>query len=587
MFGSAGDIAIYSYIYATGGSFYTSELREMAETSPLRLAQKLHRTRSSTHQNKDNYPTAPGILGRVTLEPTLMSEDKPKTQGDRPVQPEVQVAPEVQRNAIIAENSNQARWSRTQQAHYLEQDESATGLFYKPGESSKSTGKFGIDGLDTGLPDERPANGSAEDTGQVIDYKLQEVAKGKSFALGMDYEQCLPNRSPSEKLVDFVQAATTRATDSDAWKTWAQGEINKFSGIGAGLTEAKDETKTAVVAGWKALTDGTVVEFLAQPNAINAPVFRTVANAFEAMGKDANTVNKAFEALGQIVIKASETYVNLPEYEKGKMIGKTMFGMVNPEGTTEGAGAALKVAEQIATKVDIVTWNTVDQTVSAITNMAPDVAENTKKMLYDYIKTKGLTSHELKGHGIPEGFFDGVNEIQGAGKSDNFIARSKAEALEGDEAQLLGKSGKGGDWPIINERPSADVVCQTKQMSCVSACGEMLSNGEFKQAELIKTLGAPCDIRELAEALGPPWKGKGMPESELDNLLERGPWAAELRELPPPSQYKRLGPAHTVLIDGLDKQGNIMIRDPADGTRYEMTRSNFLKHWTLHCVFRN
>jgi len=520
-----------------------------------------------------------------------MSEDKPKSQGDRPVQPEVQVAPEVQRSAVIAENSNQARWSRTQQAHYLEQDESATGLFYKPGEGSKSTGKFGIDGLDKNLSDEGsayegPATGSAEDTGQVIDYEPKEVAKGKSFALGMDYEAGLENRSPSDKLADFVQAATTRASDPERWKTWAQSEINKFAGIGAGLTEAKDETKTAVAAGWKAMTDGTVVEFLAQPNAINAPVFRTVANAFEAMGKDANTVNKAFEALGQIVIKASEAYVNSTDYEKGKTIGRTMFGMVNPEGSTEGAGAALKVAEQITTKVDTATWNTIDQTVSAIKNMAPDVAENTKKMLYDYIKTKGLTSQELKGHGISEGFFDGVEELQRAGKSDNLISRSKADALEGDEAQLLGKSGKGGDWPVINERPSADVVRQTKQMSCVSACGEMLSNGNLKQAKLIEELGTPAPTQYLAKYLGPAWVAKVKGDDALDDLLKCDSWATELRE-PMRMRYARLEPGHTIVVDGLDDAGNIRIRDPEHGTRYEMTRKDFLEVWTGISVFRN
>ena len=52
-----------------------------------------------------------------------------------------------------------------------------------------------------------------------------------------------------------------------------------------------------MAAGWKALTDGTVVEFLSQPNAINAPVFKTVANAFDAMSKDPEAVNHAFEAL--------------------------------------------------------------------------------------------------------------------------------------------------------------------------------------------------------------------------------------------------------------------------------------------------
>lgn len=56
---------------------------------------------------------------------------------------EAQPAPEaVQRGAVIGDSSKQASWRATQQAHILEQDESATGLFYKPGESKLPTQKF-------------------------------------------------------------------------------------------------------------------------------------------------------------------------------------------------------------------------------------------------------------------------------------------------------------------------------------------------------------------------------------------------------------------------------------------------------------
>lgn len=130
------------------------------------------------------------------------------------------------------------------------------------------------------------------------DYKPQKTGD-HSFALGVNRQESPDTRTPVEKLQDFMQAAAKRATDPEGWKAWAQSEINKFSGIGAGLNEAKEETKAAVAAGWKAMTDGTVIEFLSQPNAINAPVFKTVANAFEAMSKDPEAVNKAFEKLGK------------------------------------------------------------------------------------------------------------------------------------------------------------------------------------------------------------------------------------------------------------------------------------------------
>ncbi len=165
--------------------------------------------------------------------------------------------------------------------------------------------------------------------------------------------------------------------------------------------------------------------------------------------------------------------------------------------------------------------------------------------------------------------------------TENVLAKNTVKRLK-----MLGKSGKGGDWPVINERISDDVVRQTERYSCVSACAEMLTNGALKQSKLIKQLGSPSDAEALARALGPSWKAKSVTEQSLDALLRGEGWAAELRELAPASNYRRLEIAHTVVIDGLNELGNIMIRDPADGTRYEMTRRDFLKHWNLMAVYR-
>ena len=51
-------------------------------------------------------------------------------------------------------------------------------------------------------------------------------------------------------------------------------------------------------------------------------------------------------------------------------------------------------------------------------------------------------------------------------------------------------------------------------------------------------------------------------------------------------KYRRSEPGHSVVVDGLDELGNIKIRDPAEGTRYEMTRKDFLDYWTYHSVFK-
>ncbi len=264
-----------------------------------------------------------------------------------------------------------------------------------------------------------------------IDYTPKQISD-HFFVLGINKQAEADTRTPGEKLQDFMQAATRRATDPEGWKAWAQGEINKFGGIGAGLNEAKEETKAAVAAGWKALTDGTVTEFLSHPNAINAPVFKVVQNAFEAMSKDPDCVNKAFETLGKVVIKASEGYSNLPDSEKGKVIGKVMFGMINPEGSTKDAEAVVKIADQIATHVDSAVWDTAAQAMKAAQQVAkssPEIAQQTKQMLLDYLTSKGLRGPELEYAGIPKGYFDGMQPFEQANTNDGIL-------------KMVGKSGE-------------------------------------------------------------------------------------------------------------------------------------------------
>lgn len=327
---------------------------------------------------------------------------------------------------------------------------------------------------------------------QDIDYEPQKISESK-FALGVDREQ-MEALTPAQKLQDFLQAAARRASDPEGWKAWAQSEINKFAGIGAGLNEAKDDTKRAVAAGWKALTDGSVVEFLSHPGAINRPVFKVVADAFEAMGKDPEAVNHAMEKLGKLVLKASDQYSNLPDYEKGKVIGNAMFAMINPEGDLEDGAAALKVASQPA--------------------------------------------------------------------------------------------GAGGEWPVINERPSSDVVCQTdKRFGCVAACGEMLSGGSLKQGEVFEAVKTVPE--KLKGVLGPGWEGGFIPDEKRETAFKvfmqmRKPWAAEFRD----NFSHHVGIGHLVVVDGLDEAGNVMIRDPQHGTRYEMTQKDFMKYWSNRAVFR-
>jgi filamentous hemagglutinin len=119
--------------------------------------------------------------------------------------------------------------------------------------------------------------------------------------------------------------------------------------------------------------------------------------------------------------------------------------------------------------------------------------------------------------------------------------------------------------------------------SCVSACGEMLSTGSVSQTTLIEKLGAPAPTEELAQHLGSGWIGGyvGHGEAEFTEMMRSGrPWAAQFYEFGAEL-------SHTVVVDGMDEMGQVMIRDPWNGgSTYRMTVEEFLRVWTGVSVFR-
>ena len=73
----------------------------------------------------------------------------------------------------------------------------------------------------------------------------------------------------------------------------------------------------------------------------------------------------------------------------------------------------------------------------------------------------------------------------------------------------------------------------------------------------------------------------------FDRLMgEHAPWAAELMEPEVDVPNRGLEIGHEVVIDGLDESGNLSIRDPKQGTAYEMQRHDFLHVWTGRAVLR-
>lgn len=171
-----------------------------------------------------------------------------------------------------------------------------------------------------------------------------------------------------------------------------------------------------------------------------------------------------------------------------------------------------------------------------------------------------------------------------------FKSRIPPEVMERIPTARRSSAGAGGDWPVLNERVSPDVVRQTEQFSCAPACGEMLSQGKLSQAELMQLMQSPdllgSDMLQLAGYLGEGWTGKRLTPASIDGLLKHGSFAVELRDPAYAARYRRADLSHTVVVDGLDEAGNIMIRDPKHGTRYEMIRQEFLEVWTGGAVWR-
>jgi hypothetical protein len=229
-----------------------------------------------------------------------------------------------------------------------------------------------------------PTDNGNSDQRPIIDYPVEQTGS-KRFELGMQYqENANVDRSPAERLRDFVQAsgknAVDFATDPKAQQAYLQGQLDKLIGIGEGLHAAKEHTKGAVSEGWNALTDGRVAEFLSRPNAINDPLFKTIGATVDAIPKDPESAHKALESLGNALMYSSDEYSGLSDREKGRVIGETMFAMVNPEGSTEAGETAIKIADKVATSVDRKVWDAVDSATAGASDLKNRATEALKSL---------------------------------------------------------------------------------------------------------------------------------------------------------------------------------------------------------------
>lgn len=366
-------------------------------------------------------------------------------------------------------------------------------------------------------------NGSAAETGMIIDYQHEKIGKN-IYAGGMDYEEGRDIRSIYEKLTDFGKAAAVRALDHEGQKIYIQGQLDKIVGIGEGLNTAKESTKEAVVAGSTALTNGTVANFLSKPNAINDPLFQAVGGVLDAIAKDPNTVNHALERVGTIIMQGSERYPAAPNREKGHVIGETMFALVNPEGSTEAGQAALKVADRIATHVDKAVMDGIQKSMKATEEMAaatPELAQQAKQMLHDYTKILGLSPQEMELAGIPKGYFDGMQSP--AGKGDSFFAMSKADDLSDVRPKRTG----GG----VEREPAPEKFKPSERFKAeLTRALERLSEGEKANLKINDTAIQPVkrltDILPGTEGLGACYSPEQKTIFVPQEIMRLGKWTA-------------------------------------------------------------
>ncbi|MBU6455402.1 MAG: hypothetical protein KGS72_26765 [Cyanobacteria bacterium REEB67] len=127
---------------------------------------------------------------------------------------------------------------------------------------------------------------------------------------GLDYNT--ENIPISQKLVAFANSAQARLLDPVGRKAYFQGMIDETLGIGEGLNlakeEAKESTKIAATKAWTALNDGSVATFMATPNAINEPLFKTIGSCLDTMARDPNAVNNVLAVMGRELQSATDKY---------------------------------------------------------------------------------------------------------------------------------------------------------------------------------------------------------------------------------------------------------------------------------------
>lgn len=171
----------------------------------------------------------------------------------------------------------------------------------------------------------------------------------------------------------------------------------------------------------------------------------------------------------------------------------------------------------------------------------------------------------------------------------------KAKLREGKSGQIPEEVLAG--LPDRNNIPAEviekyTVVQQVHPKACVAAVGEMLTKGAVKQEEFLQQfqLYVPekfrkqemfADLAWLKKELGDDFAiGFTMPDLiAVKRFLTNTKMAAvEIRGSG--------GMSHVVLMHEVNPNGNVFIKDPLEGTHYELTIESFMKVWNGRAVFQ-
>ncbi len=468
-----------------------------------------------------------------------MTKDRANDSDDKAKKAESPSTSDRVSESGVVDSGDKARRLRAQLAAYGDQDASATHI----GKSAAEIAQLKASGLASKfelVDDERSST--------LLKGSVQEIVQAKAI---------IRREEPAfqQKLSNFVQSAEARLLDPAGQQKYFQGQIDKIQGIGDGLNIAKEEMKDAGRKAWEALQDGSVAMFLAQPNAINDPLFHAIGKSFDAMKRDPQTVNHVLERLGHELIAANDKYNTLSEHDKGVEIGKAMFFFVNPEGSTEGGATALKVADRVATHVDAAATKAIDHTLEASTKLATratEAAQEAKQFIAESMQ-QGQMKPALAG-GPGNAFEPHVSQPKPK-LNDHTMAMSSDGIGEGAAGDGLANAGKAG------ERSAGDAVAGSG------------ATGKAKQVFYVRE----ADNRILKEPDIVLFGGlEKLENTSVEELAERGLRKFEMPEL----IAGRKGSAMTVRVEGnpgaylemvSEKPGEVTLNEIFIGTLPEGT----------------